>query len=114
MAKARLYSLNTEVIAAGKAKKYVAELKGQAKIVYDDLRSVPEPRLAVDVEKSCGHRIVTRQDPFRVVLYYILVFKSKGIITVTEPAAEDTESAPDYVLGQELPAEETTEEPVTE
>lgn len=91
MAKARLYSLNMEVVknATGKTKSYVANLKGQAKIVFDEMRENQKPRLAVEIEKACGHKIQTRQDVFRVVLYYILVFKSKGIISTFEPDVEN-------------------------
>lgn len=91
MAKARLYALDTDRISKleGRAKNYVATLKGQAKIVFDDMAENATPRLAVDIEKSCGSKIVTRQDVFRVVLYYILVFKGKGLVRAYEPDVEN-------------------------
>jgi len=90
MANARLYAIDTDRLPKleGKTKNYVANLKGQAKIVFDDMIGNTTPRLAVDIEKSCGSQIVTRQDVFRVVLYYILVFKSKGIVRAHLPAIE--------------------------
>lgn len=88
MAKARLYSINP--VALETRKKYVSGLKGQAKIVFDELMANREPRLAVEVEKACGSKLVTKQDTLRVVLYYIIVFKSKGLITALEPSDDDT------------------------
>lgn len=104
MAKARLYSLDTDAIDAGKAKKYVAGLKGQAKIVYDELKANKEPRLAVDIEKACAAKIVTRQDTLRVVLYYIIVFKGKGLVKATEPVDDDVD------VPEELEQAESTEQ----
>lgn len=88
MAKARLYSKKSEELSTSQ-KKYVANLKGQAKIVFDELAADTTPRLATDVEKACGSKIQTRQDTLRVVLYYIIVFKSKGLITAVEPGDEE-------------------------
>ena len=109
MAKARLYALNTDAVknAAGKTKSYVAQMTGQAKIVFNDLLENKNPRLAVEIEKSCGHKITTRQDVFRVVLYYILVFKSKGLISTFEP---DVENEPENAFAGMISDEnETTE-----
>jgi len=91
MANARLYALDFDRLPKleGKVKNYLLNLKGQAKIVFDDMRDNPKPRLAVEIEKSCGSKIETRQDVFRVVLYYILVFKSKGIVRAYLPEVEN-------------------------
>lgn len=94
MAKAKLYSLDFDRLKTltGKTKNYVHEMRGQAKIVFDEMRDNPQPRLAVEIEKACKHLIVTRQDTFRVVLYYILVFKSKGLVKGFEPFVDDDEN----------------------
>jgi len=76
------------------ARKYalVAEFKmpvlsGQAKIVMTALMADRTPRLATDITATVGEDLVTRQDRHRVVLYYILVFKSKGIVSAFEETA---------------------------
>ena len=90
MAKARLYAYNSDAVKNGDAKlrRYVGELKGQAKVVLDELRRNLKPRLAVEIEKTTPF-FETRQERFRVVLYYILVFKSKGIISTYDPDVEN-------------------------
>lgn len=94
MAKAKLYSLDFDRLKSltGKTKNYVNEMRGQAKIVFDEMRDNPKPRLAVEICDACKSKIVTRQDEFRVVLYYILVFKSKGIVKGYEPFVDENES----------------------
>jgi hypothetical protein len=72
-------------------KKYVSGLKGQAKIVYDELARVPAPRLAEDINKETRKKLVTRQDYLRVTLYYIIVFKGRGIVVAHEPTRGEVE-----------------------
>ncbi len=103
MSNARLYALDSKRIANadGKTKTYIAGLKGQAKIVFDAMRDNPKPRLAVEIDKDCT-AIVTRQDRFRVTLYYILVFKSKGIVKAYLPDVEnEVENAFAGVISEE-------------
>lgn len=105
---ARLYSLNFDGIKNlkdGKTKSYLSNMKGQARIVFDDMRDNPTARLATDITKSCGSKIQTRQDVFRVVLYYILVFKSKGLVKATEPENIENENA----FAGIIPADENIE-----
>lgn len=79
---ARMYSLVSEL--SDVQQKYVAGLKGQAKIVYDELVANRTPRLGEDINKVTGPLFTTRQDTLRVTLYYIIVFKGKGIVRATE------------------------------
>lgn len=97
MAKARFYSLNNNANNDAKAKKYIAELKGQARIVFDELKNDTTPRLASEILEKCGEKIRTRQDVLRVVLYYIIVFKGKGFVSSfdTRPA-ENGEVVDDF------------------
>lgn len=83
---ARMYSLSNELSDA--QKKYVAGLKGQAKVVFDELENDKTARFAEDINKNCGPKLVTRQDTLRVTLYYIIIFKGKGIVKATEPASK--------------------------
>jgi hypothetical protein len=79
MAKARFYALNVNS-KSEKGEKYFSEIKGQAKVVFEEMQNDKNPRLATDIAEKCGHKIVTRQDILRVVLYYIIVFKTKGFV----------------------------------
>jgi hypothetical protein len=78
-----MYSLVSELSVENA--KYVSGLKGQAKIVYDELARVRTPRLAEDINKETRKKLVTRQDYLRVTLYYIIVFKGRGIVVAHEP-----------------------------
>lgn len=83
---ARLYSLASNLTPENK--KYVAGLRGQAKIVYEELDRVRTPRLAEDINKETAKRLVTKQDFLRVTLYYIIVFKGRGIVVAHEATRE--------------------------
>jgi len=90
MAKARLYAWN------GTAPK--AEVKGQAAVILDVMqRQNGEFKLASDIAEQVEREgnLKTRQDILRVTLYYIIVFKNKGLIATSEqevaaPAVEET------------------------
>lgn len=83
MAKARKYSINREALENGKGKKYISSLKGQAKTIFNFLLTEKNPELAQDLTNRCPD-FETRQSKYRVVLYYILIFKSKGLISTFE------------------------------
>ena len=85
----RMYSLATDLTKD--QKQYVSGLRGQAKIVYDELARVRAPRLAEDINKETRKHLVTRQDYLRVTLYYIIVFKGRGIVVAQEPTREAPE-----------------------
>lgn len=59
--------------------------KGQAARVWEELRDEPELATAVNerIEKS-DNPFKTRQDSYRVTLYYILVFKKQGLVAAHE------------------------------
>lgn len=80
---ARMYSLATNL--SPENKKYVGGLRGQAKIVYEELVRDRTPRLAEAINKVTGPKFVTKQDTLRVTLYYIIVFKGRGIVVAHEP-----------------------------
>ena len=85
MAKARLYSVNTELVSNSD------KFKGQAKIVMDELLRDTTPRLATEINTHTEKCLKTRQDTLRVTLYYIIVFKGKGLIHTTENVSESEE-----------------------
>lgn len=78
MAKSRLYGWNGEMPEK--------QVSGQALIVLNGLRADPESmKSGHDWTESIGPELATRQDPYRVVLYYILILKAKGCIRTNEP-----------------------------
>lgn len=97
MARARLYSLNTDAVknATGKTKEYLKNLRGQAKVVFDELARDTTPRLAVDINEKIHDKYfpVPRQEPFRITLYYIVVFRGKGIVKAKEVEEVEPENA---------------------
>ena len=77
MAKERKYGWNGELPAKTPS--------GQALIVLNGLREEPEAmKTGKEWAEQIGPRLATRQDPYRVVLYYILIFKNLGIIRTEE------------------------------
>lgn len=77
MAKERLYGWNGE---------YPDKvLGGQAKIVFDVLKGSPDEMwTGKEWTEIVGGELRTTQDPYRVVLYYILILKGKGCIRTVE------------------------------
>lgn len=93
MAKARLYVYN--------GRELKGEVKGQAAVVLDVLkRQNGEPKLASDIAEQVSKEgtLKTRQDVLRVVLYYIIIFKGKGVVNAVD---QDIVEAP-----SEAPAEQ--------
>lgn len=77
MARERKYGWNGELPAK--------EVGGQCKIVLDGLRAFEgEMRTGHEWTELVGGDLRTKQDPYRVVLYYILILKSKGCIATEE------------------------------
>jgi hypothetical protein len=85
MAKARLYAFNgTEPKNA---------VRGQAAVVLAELKRDTTPRLATDIAETVASsgELKTRQDILRVVLYYIIIFKNRGMVSATEQAPANVE-----------------------
>jgi len=77
MSKERMYGWNGELP--------VKELGGQQAIVFRGLRAEPNVlKTGHEWTESIGPELKTKQDPYRVVLYYILILKSKGLIRTNE------------------------------
>lgn len=64
--------------------------KGQAKVIMDHLAKNPNSTVA-EMTKAIGSFEGSRQEPDRVIAFYMTTFKKKGLVKVTEVAtAEDT------------------------
>ena len=100
---ARLYSLKSELSES--QQKYAAALKGQARIVFDELAANRAPRLAEKINELTGPKFTTRQDTLRVTLYYIIVFKGKGLVV----ASEQTRETPNAFAGMMAEMEAATQ-----
>jgi hypothetical protein len=85
MAIAKMYQIETPVVEA--RPKFMAGLKGQAKVVMDGLMAEEGPVLAKDLAEKLTFP-GSKQDPYRVTLYYIIVFKGKGLVRAVEPEVE--------------------------
>lgn len=68
------------------AKTPKSPLRGQAERVWNELTKTPELATVISERiTSSATPLVTRQDPYRVTLYYILVFKNQGLVAAHEP-----------------------------
>ena len=77
MARERKYGWNGEMPAKS--------LSGQAKVVFDLLREHEgEKKTGKEWAELANGKFATRQDPYRVVLYYIIIFKGQGLIVTDE------------------------------
>ena len=77
MAKERLYGWNGELPAK--------EVSGQKAIVLRGLRNEPGVLRTGKVwTETIGPELKTKQDAYRVVLYYILILKNEGCVRTNE------------------------------
>jgi hypothetical protein len=63
---------------------------GQAALILDSLRK-NHPQTVKSVAGDIKAKLQTRQDPERVVAFYMSTWKKKGIVTATEVEVPDTE-----------------------
>ena len=68
--------------------KDAAELGPQAAIVYAGVKAVG-PADAAHVAQNCRSRLKTKQEPIRVVSYYLSQLKASGHLKVAPPASAD-------------------------
>ena len=76
MAKERMYGWNGELPAK--------EPSGQKAIVLREMRKDGGMHGGHDWAEIIGPELRTRQDPYRVVLYYILILKNEGVVKTNE------------------------------
>lgn len=112
MAKERLYGWNGEMPAK--------EPSGQKLIVLRGLRNEPNALMTGHAwAEKIGPELRTRQDAYRVVLYYILILKNEGCVRTNEydiNATTKVESGKHAIVVKTAATVEerhVTEEPVT-
>ncbi len=77
MARERKYGWNGELPEK--------QVSGQCLIVLNGIRAEPDVlRTGKQWTEVIGGNLATRQDPYRVVLYYLLILKSKGCVRTAE------------------------------
>ncbi len=118
MASVRRFTLNTGKLPEGFG------AKGQAKVIVDHMRDNPGQTVG-EMTKAIGKFEGSRQDPERVIAFYMGTWKKKGYVAVAEEevAKEDTkgesdeadsgddedEAEEDAEEGERLPMEERVE-----
>jgi hypothetical protein len=94
-------------------------LKGQAAIVLEALEAANQPMTIESLAKVIGAEALrTRQDPERVVAYYLCIFKKEGVVTATRPVTvavaknevEDTDPEDEDTDDEDDNADETEDE----
>jgi hypothetical protein len=71
-------------------------LRGQAAVILDHLDANKETAFTIEsLTASCKDKIVTRQDPERVVAYYLSIFKKRGLVLATRPEPVIEDESPD-------------------
>jgi len=94
MANGRLYALNVDGFPKldGKVRRSLAQLKGQAKLIFDEMASNRQPRPVSEIAAAIEDKLQTVQTAVKVVTFYVVKWRSEGIVTATA-ATEDNESA---------------------
>jgi hypothetical protein len=91
MARARLYELDESAIQ---------DLKphGQAALIITSLQN-KHPQAAQDIADDIKSKLQTRQDPLRVVSYYLSVWKKSGIVNVVGQVGEKKSPVSNQTIG---------------
>ena len=84
-------------------------LSGQALAIYDGMKKASEDAgeyVALDGKawtEKLKDSFKTRQDAYRVVLYYLLIFKKRGLVEVreVEPPVAETEPETEHAEATE-------------
>jgi len=64
------------------------ELRGQAAVVLEAIEAREDGGTIEQLGHDVTGTLVTRQDPERVVAYYLCIFKKQGLVRATKPEVE--------------------------
>ncbi len=116
MAKAKTYELDDSVLGETKV-----QAKGQAQLIITSLMN-KHPNTAQGIADDIKSRLTTRQDPLRVVSFYLSTWKKSGLVRVVgvaegeAPVASENRrpvtSQPDTVQEAPVAIDEFADEPV--
>lgn len=74
-----------ELTEKGRSKEAAAKFtRGQPALVYDSLYTAEAGLTAKEIADFIGDKLVTRQDPLRVVGYYLSIWKKDGFVSVKD------------------------------
>lgn len=63
-------------------------LSGQAKAIYDGMKALGGFHSGKEWTEVLKSEFKTRQDPYRVVLYYLLILKDRGLVAAQEVTSD--------------------------
>jgi hypothetical protein len=91
MANGKLYALNVDGFPKldGKVRRSLAQFKGQAKLIFDEMSSNRQPRPVSEIAAAVEDKLETVQTAVKVVTYYVVRWRSEGIVTATVGGSDD-------------------------
>lgn len=115
----KLYALNVVGFPKldGPVRKQVVSMKGQAKVIFDELKRDKTPRLIADIAAAVDGKFPTVQTTLKVVTFYIVKWRAEGIVlaSAADVADESVDEAFEEILAElndeaELERAESAEE----
>jgi DNA-binding transcriptional regulator LsrR (DeoR family) len=119
VANGKLYALNVDGFAKldGQLKRKLMTLKGQAKVVFDEMMSNRTPRSIPDIAKAVAGQLQTTQTDEKVVGYYVVSWRAQGVVyAVAGNSVVDTDvdAAFEKMFAAVLVTDESVEEDIEE
>ena len=114
MANGKLYSLHVEGFGGldGQLKRKLMNLKGQAKVVFEEMVRDRRPRSIPEIAKAVAGKFTTTQTDEKVVGYYVVSWRSQGIVRAfaqTQVTDESVDSAFEELVAKILEADDEQE-----
>jgi hypothetical protein len=119
MANGKLYALNVAGFGKldGQLKRKLMTLKGQAKVVFDEMMLVRTPRSIPDIAKAVAGKLDTTQTDEKVVGYYVVSWRAQGVVNAFAGASVDdgsVDAAFEKMFAAVLVTDDSVEEDIEE
>jgi hypothetical protein len=88
-------------------KKNAKDPRGQAALVLAAMETAPAPQTIAEITADIKDSLITRQDPERVVAYYVTIFKKSGLVKAVAETAEPVAVTVTADTITDTPADET-------
>lgn len=87
----KLYALNVAGFSKldGTVRKQIVTMKGQAKVIFDELRLNRSPRTIASIAEAVDGKFETVQSTLKVVTYYIVKWRSEGVVAAFGQSVDD-------------------------
>jgi hypothetical protein len=108
VANERLYALDVANFPKldGKLKRRLMTMKGQARLVFEELDRVRTPRTIAEIAATIDVAALKSVQPaWKVVGYYVVTWKTQGVVAAYAPAETDDTSI-DEAFAKMFPSEE--------